>query len=449
MKHFFTFILFASFVLRAQSDSSGVDFYEMSLEDLLNVKVSVASAGELTSRESPGIVTLITQEEIKNSGARDLMELLSFVPGVSFHQDVQGSVGIGMRGNWGHEGKILMILDGQELNENLYSTLNFGNHYDLSSIKQIEIIRGPGSSTYGGYAELGVIKITTYSAEEINGLELGATYGQYDKSYARRNVSLSMGKKFNDFSVVYHGFLGQGNRSQDEYSDFYGDSISLVNGLKANPFVSNLGMSYKNLSARFVYDYYENITPIWFDELLPEPLKIRYRNVFGELKYQWKVSEKVSLVPRLAYTNQLPWSNEPTEEAVEFKLQAARITPSVIANFQFSPSVSLMAGGEYFHDVAKNFAEETSPYFDNGTDYISYDNMAVFSQLNVRHKWFNTILGGRYNHHSVFGPSLVPRIGITKIINKFHTKLLYSYAYRSPSIENIVSNEDIIPENTR
>src|SRR3974377_480053 len=59
-------------------------FFEMSLEDLMKVQVTVASKKALTTRESPGIVTLITEEEIRNSGAQDLIDILQMVPGFNF-----------------------------------------------------------------------------------------------------------------------------------------------------------------------------------------------------------------------------------------------------------------------------------------------------------------------------------------------------------------------------
>src|ERR1700752_1841087 len=113
----------------SQSDSSmvrkdTVDYYEMSLEQLLKMKahgvpteleklinslISVASKKPLSTRESPSIVTLVTKEEIRNSGARDLMDVLRMVPGIEFGVDVEGVVGIGVRGNWAHEGKMLLL----------------------------------------------------------------------------------------------------------------------------------------------------------------------------------------------------------------------------------------------------------------------------------------------------------------------------------------------------
>lgn len=438
----------------AQSDSTfskrdSIDFNDMSLEELLNVKVTVASGNELTARESPGIVTVLTEEEIKNSGARDLMELLKLIPGISFHQDVQGVIGIGMRGNWGHEGKVLLIIDEQEMNEVLYSTLNFGNHYDVSSIKQIEVIRGPGSSIYGGYAELGVIKITTREGEEIRGASFTATYGQLNESFARRNISVSAGTKYKNLNISFHGFAGQGQRSAELYEDFYGNSSSMKNRFSADPLYGNIGISYKRLSARLIYDYYQNTSVVWYDEAKEDPVKIMFRNFLGDIKYEWKINHKLSVTPRISFSNQRPWHYKNDEDSSAYKIDARHYTGSIQLNYDLTPRINFLAGVEFFSENATNLVKNTSPYFPHRKDEIFYGNLAGYSQLLLKTNIINITVGARYNYHTAFETAVVPRIGLTKVYKKFHSKLLYSYAYRAPSIENVVSNDDIIPENTQ
>jgi outer membrane receptor for ferrienterochelin and colicin len=199
-----------------------LDYYEMSLEDLLKLKahgvpseleelinslISVSSKKAMNTRETPGIISLITEEEIKNSGARDLIDVLRLIPGIDFGVDVEGVVGLGMRGNWANEGKILILLDGQETNEIMFASSQLGNRFPIDLIKRIEIIRGPGSAIYGGYAEYGVVNIITKQAEDINGIFASATYGQMQKDYGRKNISLALGKKINDFSFNLSGFI--------------------------------------------------------------------------------------------------------------------------------------------------------------------------------------------------------------------------------------------------
>ena len=90
---------------------------DMSLEDLLNVKIGVGSMDKHTIRQSPGIVSLVTGEEIRSAGARDLIDVLQLIPGITFATDTEGVVSIAVRGNWAHEGKVLLLIDGEELNE--------------------------------------------------------------------------------------------------------------------------------------------------------------------------------------------------------------------------------------------------------------------------------------------------------------------------------------------
>ena len=98
------------------------NYDDMTLEDLLNIELSVASKKNLTSRESPGIVTFITQEEIQKSGARDLIDVLSSVQGFVFVGNVQGTVGTSLRGFDGQGGKILFMIDGMPMPELFYGT---------------------------------------------------------------------------------------------------------------------------------------------------------------------------------------------------------------------------------------------------------------------------------------------------------------------------------------
>ena len=224
-------------------DSSS--FYDMSLEDLMKIEVTVASSKALSSRESPGILTVITEEEIRKSGATDLMELLGKVPGFDFGVDVEGVVGIGVRGNWAHEGKVLMLLDGHELNEELFSAIAMGGHHSTSQIKQIEIIRGPGSSIYGGNAEYAVINIISKQSSGGNGITISSTYGQMSRQFATRNVAVAVAKPIGAVHLGFSALLSQANRSQEDFTDNYGATYNMANesGINTTQYLSLIHIS--------------------------------------------------------------------------------------------------------------------------------------------------------------------------------------------------------------
>jgi outer membrane receptor for ferrienterochelin and colicin len=428
-------IVFSFSNLFAQTDSVKTDIYDLSLEKLMNMEVTVASKKALTLRESPGIITVVTEEEIKNSGARDLVDILRLVPGIFFGVDVQGVVGIGSRGSWGHEGKILLQIDGQEQNELAYSTLQFGNHFNIDQIKRIEIIRGPGSSIYGGFAELGVINIITKTAEEINGIGVKGSYGQMEKSYARRNVNVSFGKKINDFEISLLGLIGEGNRSDQTFTDIYGDSYDMSKGGGfTNPTNLNLGMNYKNLKTRFIYDNYTANTVSVFDAIHPYAYDLKFESMFAEIKYDFNIKDKLTITPKINYKRQLPWQVFDTT-AYPLQVLCERFSGNLTASYDINEKINILAGGEYLYDIATDQIGDST--FFNGTPEVKFNNVSAFAQALFKTKFVNLTLGVRIDKHSEVTIAYSPRIGLTKVVKDFHFKLLYSQAFRAPGVENM------------
>ena len=226
----------------------------ISVDELLNMKLTV-SKKELPLREQPSIVSVITTEDIANSGATDLIEVLQMIPGINFGYDTEGVIGIIMRGNWANEGKILLLVDGMEMNEQFYYSMQFGNHYPIEQIKRIEIIRGPGSAIYGGSAELGVINIITRNGDDINGLSVSPIYSQMNSNYGILSAAISSGVKIKDFNISLHGYISERNRSEDNFSNL-GDTVynlSDGNSLTKQRWL-NFQLSYKGIQTRFIFD---------------------------------------------------------------------------------------------------------------------------------------------------------------------------------------------------
>ena len=441
-----------SIVATDSTKKDSLNYYDMTIEQLLSLKahgvpseleklinslISVASKKPLNVRESPSIVTLVTAEEIKNSGARDLIDVLRLVPGVDFGVDVQGVVGIGMRGNWAHEGKVLILLDGQEMNEILFATTQFGNHFPIDQIKKIEIIRGPGSAIYGGYAEYGVINIITKQGGDINGVAVSGIYGQTEKDYMRRNINLSAGKKIGDFEWSASGMIGQGQRSDQNYTDVHGNSYTMIGNSALNPAYANIGASYKGLSFRAIGDFYKTTTQDGYDLVYTKPYAQNFNSMYFELKYLWKIGNKLTITPKLNYKDQAPWKTpqgNPLEDSTYLKT-ASRSTANITASYNPTRKINVVFGSEYYKDLAiDNLAGNT---FRNGKTSVSFYNYAFFAQGLLKTRFVNIILGARYDKHNVYGDAFVPRVGLTKKFNRFHFKALYSNSFRAPAIENI------------
>lgn len=428
------------------------DIQEVSLEALLDSQVDIATIKAQTTRETAGIVTVITREEIVNSGARDIIDVLAMVPGFSFGVDVQGTVGIGVRGNWGHEGKVLLLVDGQEMNELLYSTNALGARYPVDQIQRIEIIRGPGSAIYGGFAELAVINIITRGATELNGMAASISYGQMQRGLGRRTLSLSYGEKYESgLSVAISGFVGQGNRSDGVYTDFEGTSFSSANNSADNPLFFNLGIGYRGLKARLIYDDYTFGGQDEYGTVGPGPLNAHFRSFIADARYELKLNEKLTLIPRVNFRHQTPWNyTDDQMREVFFDKSVMRVLGSVMASYDIIEGLNLLGGAEVYHDYATLNSMDlvgSQSLFGDQTN-VSYENVTGLVQALYNSPIANFTAGARYEYHSQFGGSFVPRAAITKVKGRFHAKLLAAQAFRAPGIENINLNQDIKPERT-
>jgi outer membrane receptor for ferrienterochelin and colicin len=413
----------------------------ISIDELLKMKTTVASKTALTPRETPGIISIITNEEIKNMGARDLVDVLRTVPGINFAYDDAGVIGIQMRGNWAHEGKVLLMIDGQEFNDLKYNTLQFGRHFDVNQIKRIEIIRGPGSALYGGNAELGVINIITFTGEELKKISVTGSYGMMTKKMGHEDLSIAAGTKVKDWDISLKSFLSKGNHSDQiyEYDAIYDFSKS---GSGTQAINLNLGINNKNLSFRAIYDNYAS--DCVYAEPLPATYTDYYKNFAGELKYDWHVSNKLTITPKVNYRYNIPYY----QEGWYANSGINRYTGNIIANYQVNNNISITGGAEYFTDHGKMLENTDTSLFDNGKRTVTYNTVSLFLESTIKTKIVNIVVGGRFDNHNVFGSAFAPRIGLTKVWDKFHLKLLYSGAFRSPSIGNLVFNTDIKPEKT-
>jgi outer membrane cobalamin receptor len=233
---------------------AGTDPYALSLEQLMNIPVMISSRKALSQRETPSSVSVITAEEIRNSGARDLIDVLRQVPGFDFRVSVNNGLAIGMRGQIGSDGRVLMLVDGIDVNEHRYGSAIIGQGFPIEQIARIEIIRGSALALYGGTALLGVINIISKSAEELNGVHIGAGAGMTTSGVnSREYASLMIGKDGPvKFTAMAH--LGRALRSDRTYQDITGATFNMANANAIRPAYVNMGLQSGDFSARYLHD---------------------------------------------------------------------------------------------------------------------------------------------------------------------------------------------------
>ena len=113
----------------------------------------IAATKRVTSlRKAPAIASVITSDEIKKMGARTLIDILRTIPSIGISMDEFGRYMIEVRGvRTITSEKLLLMIDGHKLNEAWTGSAiaNIYNDLPVENIKQIEIIKGPGSALYG------------------------------------------------------------------------------------------------------------------------------------------------------------------------------------------------------------------------------------------------------------------------------------------------------------
>lgn len=157
------------------------ELMDMELDALLTMEVTTVSKRAQAILEAPSNVTIVTAKQIQEWGVRDLKDLMRRVVGCPVIADRDEWV-FAFRGNVSDNNqKYLILIDGHRMN----SVENFGPGQiielpnNLSNVKRVEIIRGPGSAVWGPDALAGVVNIITKDAEDLGGMtyNASATFG--------------------------------------------------------------------------------------------------------------------------------------------------------------------------------------------------------------------------------------------------------------------------------
>ncbi len=433
---FFLFSLLISFCAVSQEDEtqSMDDLLDMSLEDLMNMQVSVSTKSSVNIRETPGIVSVITQKEIQNSGARDIIDLVQrYVPGFEFGSDVEGVLGLAVRGVWSYEGKVLLLINGMEANETMFGNAIFGNHYPLESIERIEIVRGPGSVIYGGYASMGVINIITKQAEE-NGGYVSYMGSHTGKSFTHNNIAFNSQVVKNDLKLSFWGDFATGSRSDKDIKGVYGDSRTMSGNSNIKTRNTGMQINYKNLKiSTAIIDYsYKNID-LWDTIYQGIPLTERFSDFISQASYEININENIKLTPQVSYKKQKPWNLNAVDLGYANNKRAEKIVAGLMGNYN-KGIVDVLAGFDYSHEDLKlpKFVSPDERVFKDGSDQLEYNAFDVYAQLGLNTKIANITTGVRFDKSELFGHSFAPRIGITKVFDKFHLKAAVNKAFRTP-----------------
>jgi iron complex outermembrane receptor protein len=169
------------------------------LEELRFLKeetVSIAARHEQPISQAPSNVYVITDEDIRQSGATDLPTVLRRIPGLEVMQMSGADINVSVRGdNQPFANKILVLVDGRSIYVDVQGVVFWkAIPVTLPEIKRIEVLKGPASAVYGFNAFDGIINIITKSPEEMKGTTLQFGGGEFGTITASAIQAGTMGK---------------------------------------------------------------------------------------------------------------------------------------------------------------------------------------------------------------------------------------------------------------
>lgn len=216
----FAFLLVFAFNERLfaheQDANKPEDFFEMSIEELMNVEVTTVSKKEDTLFKTPAAITVLTSEDIRRSGHQSIPEVLRMVPGIHVAKIDSNRWAITARGfNSMYADKLLVLIDGRTVYTPLYS----GVYWDvqdlmLEDVERIEVIKGPGGTLWGSNAVNGIINIITKKAENTQGTLVTGGMGTEEKGFS----SLRHGGKLGE-DAYYRVYAKYFNRDEGVYAN--------------------------------------------------------------------------------------------------------------------------------------------------------------------------------------------------------------------------------------
>lgn len=455
--------------------------------------ISIATGYTQPVSKAPAVASIITSEEIKRMGAKDIDEVLEAVPGLHVARNHQGYNPIyTFRGIYSDfNPQVLMLINGIPVT-NLF-TGNRSNAWvgmPVEAIQRIEVIRGPGSAIYGADAFAGVINIITKSGENLKGLEVSATYGTYDTT----NLMASYGTTWTDSSLgivleasTTDGQRGRVNADAQSYLDaITGTQASLAPGrvnLQRDSLDFRLDYRKGNLIVRTGYQgRYNAGSGAGVVQALDSNGEFRSQRINADITYT---------IPELARDLSATFSASFLNTTQEVQKDVLLFPPGSTGSFldeSGNPMLGVFPDGvigspEVFerhvrvnsafhylgvkdHDLSLGFGyysgdlyrvREEKNYCTDivSCDYIlpiggvvdvsrtpfvflresSRENYYIYVQdiFNLANDWELTA-GLRYDHYSDFGETINPRLALVwSTTNRLTTKLLYAEAFRAPA----------------
>ena len=213
-------------VLRGISTAQDANKYiRMELEELMNVSVVTASHSEEKLAQAPASMMVINQQQIKERGYLNLLDLLEDLPGINVNRksSEESFSQVTIRGNTGNN-KFILMQDGVRINSPTGENIPVSYNFPLFQADRVEILYGGASAIYGADAFTGIINIITKKGRDIDGVNAASYVGSYGFYYDHLNVGKKVGEKWD---VTFGGHWN--DSKEPDLSNYYPDRYASTN----------------------------------------------------------------------------------------------------------------------------------------------------------------------------------------------------------------------------
>ena len=420
--------------------SSGRDLASLDLASLLNTQVITASKFSENLADAPGIISVISQDELRRFGGITLREVLERVPGLSlsgaYFQDhsLVAARGDQTKTTGSH---ILFLINGRPTREVLDAGIisDLIEAFPINALEKIEIIKGPGSVLYGSNAFSAVVNLIPRKAEH-NGLTVSGFGGEKGGKGTSGQLMIKRG----NFSLFGAGQFHQ----RPDWTTDYRVLPSLIGNSPVSPAPliqtatledrgdgAYVGATYKNLA--FMSSFTEWHAPSFVRGNFGSN---KGRRGFADLGYTVKANDRWDMSFNATYTrNTFDNRGYPSIGRDSYELITEwtnSLTFSSRDRVTFGALFNRIEGQEIYFGAASPI-EISNGVRPGGAFYGQWD-----------HQLLDTVklVGGfQFNKVDEIDLNVVPRIGmIWNPTSHVGVKALYSGAFRAPSIDETMLN---------
>jgi outer membrane receptor for ferrienterochelin and colicins len=460
-----TFLLFFSTNVIAHANELN-PLFDLTLEELLNIKVSVASTKSETVIETPAIVSRYNRIDLEKMGVTTLREMFNFIPGVIVQDSLPGWASVQIRGiDETFNQKVLFLLDGVPYHQPSHSLIPMEG-VPWESISHVEVIRGPGAVFYGTQASGGVFNVITKKDNGNNTASFKIGSNKLKEGSAYYNKALS------DDSAIY---VAAEYRSEDGYNATYNEvfpNVGLITDEVTRYLERKSGiLRYNNqefvLQLQAFSDTTVGINDGYADENTLQPIILDTKGQLIHIENSWKTDNTSTTLfsDYNYYTFDFQINNifAPGVDGLISKDNDGkndyRFRFGGSLTYNINESLELAAGVEKetrsisFYRLY--FADSLDTPLGTSLQKSKVVEFSAYTQLSYAFDNGRLMVGGRYTDNEKSGDKITPRAAIVYKLDEYQSlKFLYSTGFNSPNPtqtsinlpNNVIGNESLTAE---